>query len=27
VRLLVEAGIAAEIRWHPAFRWCVARRR
>lgn len=27
VRLLVEAGIAAEIRWHLAFRWCVARRR
>ncbi len=24
-RLLAEAGVAAEIRWRLAFRWCVGR--
>ena len=24
-RLLVEAGVPGEIRWHLAFRWCVGR--
>ena len=26
-RLLAEAGVTAEIRWHLAFRWCVGRLR